>query len=55
MDERIRLFWLQTSGTGRSGGGASEADVWDLQKLLATISAEEYFNKITRNNQGNVK
>ena len=48
MDERIRLFWLQTSGTGRS-------DVWDLQKLLATISAEEYFNKITRNNQGNVK
>jgi hypothetical protein len=39
-DERIKFVWLQTSGTGRS-------DV--------TISAEEYFNKITRNNQGNVK
>tara|TARA_R110000850_G_scaffold265046_2_gene394413 strand:+ start:4632 stop:4766 length:135 start_codon:yes stop_codon:yes gene_type:complete len=44
MDERIMLFWT---------GGRS--DVSDLQKLLATISAEEYFNKITRNNQGNVK
>ena len=39
-DERISFFWIQTSGTGRSD---------------ATMSAEEYFNKITRNNQGNVK
>tara|TARA_Y100000589_G_scaffold128914_1_gene122721 strand:- start:311 stop:502 length:192 start_codon:yes stop_codon:yes gene_type:complete len=39
-DERISFFWIQTSRTGRSN---------------ATMSAEEYFNKITRNNQGNIK
>tara|TARA_Y100000361_G_C11005370_1_gene261511 strand:- start:281 stop:439 length:159 start_codon:yes stop_codon:yes gene_type:complete len=45
-DERIKFVWLQTSGTGRS-------DVTSTPNYR--ISAEEYFNKITRNNQGNVK
>ena len=40
MDERIKLFWLQTNGTGMS---------------IPTITPKEYFNKITRNNQGNVE
>ena len=38
-DERIQFFWRQTSGTGMS---------------ILTITPKEYFNKITRNNQGNV-
>ena len=38
MDKRIMMFWKQTSGTGQSSG-----------KL---ISPTEYFNSISRNNQG---
>ena len=38
MDKRIKLLWLQTSGTCKSSG-----------KL---ISPKDYFNSITRNNQG---
>ena len=38
MDKRIRMLWKQTSGTGQSSG-----------KL---ISPTEYFNSISRNNQG---
>ena len=39
-DERIKIIWLQTSGTGMSDH--NDLDV-------------EYFNKVTRNNQGNVE
>ena len=42
-DKRIKVLWLQTSGTGRSN------------EVIYLNSAEKYFNKITRNNQGNVK
>ena len=38
MDKRIKTWWLQTSGTGKSSG-----------KL---INHTEYFNSISRNNQG---
>jgi hypothetical protein len=38
-DPRIKLFWLQTS---------------DRYEDSKTITPKEYFNKITRNNQGNV-
>jgi len=38
MDKRIMMWWLQTSGTGKSSG-----------KL---ISPTGYFNSISRNNQG---
>ena len=36
------FLWLQTSGTGRS-------------MYMTTYPPHTYFNKITRNNQGNVK
>ena len=39
-DERIKFFWIQTSGTGRSS-----------RKL---ISPKDYFNSISRNNQGEI-
>lgn len=38
MDKRIMMWWRQTSGTGKSSG-----------KL---INPTEYFNSISRNNQG---
>lgn len=38
MDKRIMMFWKQTSGTGQSSGNL--------------ISPTEYFNSISRNNQG---
>ena len=56
-DERINFIWRQTSGTGMS----NESD-WITTYLYGVrvratrpMSAEEYFNKITHNNQGNVK
>ena len=39
-DSRLKMFWIQTSGTGKS---------------IPQMTAKEYFNKITRNNQGNIK
>lgn len=52
MDERIKFVWLQTSGTGQTDTGRSMG--MTTYPRIA-MSAERYFNKITRNNQGNVK
>ena len=60
-DERINFIWRQTSGTGMS-----DKSVWITTYPMRPMqfagipywrpmSAEEYFNKITHNNQGNVK
>ena len=48
-DERIETFWLQTSGTGMQAFPMRWVDT------SKPMSAEEYFNRITLNNQGNVK
>tara|TARA_R100000458_G_C8229561_1_gene211667 strand:- start:117 stop:350 length:234 start_codon:yes stop_codon:yes gene_type:complete len=48
-DERIKTIWIQTSGTGMQ---AFPLRWHDTSKPM---SAEEYFNRITLNNQGNVK
>ena len=72
VDERISLFWLQTSGTGSSmittyppqkirnifmergiNDWFAMVKLWN--DLLISKSSERYFNKITRNNRGNVK
>ena len=73
MDERIKSFWIQTSGTGRSDNERSMGMTTYMDKgiihnvpmhfammklwndSLISKSSERYFNKITRNNQGNVK
>ena len=77
MDERIKLFWLETSGSGQSmcmttyppqnirniltdkGIIHNVPMHFAMMKLLndslISKSSERYFNKITRNNQGNVK
>lgn len=53
MDERIKFVWLQTSGTGQTDTGRSMGMTTYNSRIAK--SAERYFNKITRNNQGNVK
>lgn len=47
MDERIKLIWLETSGSGQSM-------CMTTYPLYSRLSSNTYFNKITRNNQGNV-
>jgi len=42
-DKRIDTLWIQTSRTGMG-----------FTYFCAEMSAEEYFNKITRNNQGDI-
>jgi len=49
IDERIKMMWLQTSGTGM------QAFPFRWVDISKPMSAKEYFHNITWNNQGNVK